>query len=265
MNRPASRMFRQVPCGVLPAERIRYPTVGRSGSHQEGMSLRFVTTRPGRPTGNQARDQRCQAAPAGTRAAGAEPEHLDGIGLVAMLNDLLQLEHDALPAYQIAIAGLRNPAQRDRLRAFRDDHRRHVNELTALIQARGGVPLRLPHLPTGIFKLLVQMAGLPGGDRAILLAFKANEWQSQEKYGRRAAEDTGHAPELAAFLRRAAEDEARHYAWVCDALEGMGVGRGTLLGAANSAFARFHGTLADGIEGAGRLAMEGIARVTRPG
>ena len=49
------------------------------------MSLRFVTTRPGRPTGNQARDQRCQAAPAGTRAAGAEPEHLDGIGLVAML------------------------------------------------------------------------------------------------------------------------------------------------------------------------------------
>jgi rubrerythrin len=229
------------------------------------MSLRFVTTRPGRPTGNQARDQRCQAAPAGTRAAGAEPEHLDGIGLVAMLNDLLQLEHDALPAYQIAIAGLRNPAQRDRLLAFRDDHRRHVDELTALIQAHGGVPLRLPHLPTGIFKLLVQMAGLPGGDRAILLAFKANEWQSQEKYGRRAAEDTGHAPELAAFLRRAAEDEARHYAWVCDALEGMGVGRGTLLGAANSAFARFHGTLADGIEGAGRLALEAMARVTRPG
>jgi hypothetical protein len=107
------------------------------------MSLRFVTTRPGRPTGNQARDQRCQAAPAGTRAAGAEPEHLDGIGLVAMLNDLLQLEHDAL--------------------------------------------------------------------------------------------------------------------------EGMGVGRGTLLGAANSAFARFHGTLADGIEGAGRLALEAMARVTRPG
>jgi rubrerythrin len=189
----------------------------------------------------------------------------DDIGLVAMLNDLLQLEHDALPAYQIAIAGLRDPAQRDRLQAFRDDHRRHVDELTALVAARGGVPLRLPHLPTGLFKLLVQMAGLPGGDRAILLAFKANEWQSQEKYGRRAAEAAGHPPELADFLRRAAADERRHYAWVSDALEEMGLGRGTLLGTANSAFARFHGTLADGIEGAGRLAMEAIGRVTRPG
>ena len=125
--------------------------------------------------------------------------------------------------------------------------------------------MRLPHLPTGLFKLLVQMAGLPGGDRPILLAFRANEWQSQEKYGRRVAEDTGGEPELAGFLRRAAEDEARHYAWVCDALEEMGLGRGTLIGVANGVFARFHGTLADGIEGAGRLAQEHLARVARPG
>ncbi len=189
----------------------------------------------------------------------------DSIGLVAKLNDLLQLEHDALPTYQIAIAGLGSPARRERLQAFRDDHRRHVDELTVLIKARGGVPLRLPHLPTGLFKLAVQMAGLPGGDRAILLAFKANEWQSREKYGRRAAEHAGHEAEVAGFLRRAAEDEVRHYAWVRDALEEMGVGRTTPVGAANSAFARFHGTLADGIEGAGRLAMEAAARFTRLG
>ena len=233
------------------------------------MPLRSVTTRPGKPSNDQARDKQLQAVPAGSGAVGTEPQHRDvargDIGLVAMLNDLLQLEHDALPAYQIAIAGLRSPALRDRLQAFRDDHLRHVNELTALVEARGGVPLRLPHLPTGIFKLLVQMSGLPGGDRAILLAFRTNEWQSQEKYRRRVAAGTGHEPALADFLRRAAEDETRHYAWVCDALEEMGLGRGTLLGSANGAFARFHGTLADGIEGAGRLAMEGIARVTRPG
>ncbi len=233
------------------------------------MPLRSVTTRPGKPPDNQARDKPRQAVSAGSGAANNEPGHRDvardDVGLVAMLNDLLQLEHDALPAYQIAIAGLRNSAPRDRLKAFRDDHLRHVDELTALIQARGGVPLRLPHLPTGIFKLLVQLSGLPGGDRAILLAFKANEWQSQEKYRRRAAENAGHEPALAAFLRRAAEDEARHYAWVCSALEEMGLGRGTLIGAANSAFARFHGILADGIEGVGRVTMEGIARVTRPG
>jgi hypothetical protein len=189
----------------------------------------------------------------------------DRLGEVAMLNDLLQLEHDALPAYQVAIAGLSNTARRDQLRAFRDDHLRHVDELAALIRARGGVPLRLPHLPTGLLKLMLQLAGLPGGDRAILLAFRANEWQSQEKYGRRVAEGTGREPGLAGFLRRAAEDEARHYAWVCDALEEVGLGRGTLIGAANGAFARFHGTLADGIEGAGRVALEAISRAMRPG
>lgn len=147
----------------------------------------------------------------------------DEIGLLAKLNDLLQLEHDALPAYQLAIAGLSDRSQRARL------------------------------------------AGLPSGDRAILLAFKANEWQSQEKYGRRAAEELGHEPEVADFLSRAAADEARHYAWVCDALEQAGLGPGTLVGATNSAFARFHGMLADGIEGAGRLAMELMARTLRPG
>jgi rubrerythrin len=184
--------------------------------------------------------------------------------LLAMLNDLLQLEHDALPAYRTAIAGLRDPARRRAMEGFRDEHLRHVDELTALIEARGGTPLHLPHLPTGLFKLAVQMAGLPGGDRAILLAFKANEWQSQEKYARRAIEAESEEADVAAFLRRAAADEAKHYGWVCRELEGMGLGEGTPVGMANGAFARFHGTLADGIEGVGRMAMETIARVTRP-
>lgn len=228
------------------------------------MQTRSAATDP-----DQARRAQRQLLPTGdlTKTVGPAQRDAarDGIGTVAMLNDLLQLEHDALPAYQIAVAGLSDPARRERLRAFRDDHLRHVDELAALIRARGGMPLRLPHLPTGIFKLMVQVAGLPGGDRAILLAFKANEWQSREKYGRRAAAGTGRAPALEDFLSRAAADERRHYAWASGTLDEMGVGRGTLLGAANSGFARFHGTLADGIEGAGRMAMEAFARVARPG
>lgn len=229
-----------------------------------------MPSRPAATNPDRRRGTRLQAYPAADLTEAIGPARWDAaagedVGSVAMLNDLLQLEHDALPAYRIAVAGLSDPARRERLRAFRDDHLRHVDELAALIRARGGMPLRLPHLPTGLFKLMVQIAGLPGGDRTILLAFKANEWQSQEKYGRRAAAGTGREPELEGFLSRAAADERRHYAWVCGALEEMGVGRGTLVGTANSAFARFHGTLADGIEDAGRLAMEAFARVARPG
>ena len=65
------------------------------------------------------------------------PPARDESARIAALNDLLQLEHDALPAYTLAIAGLRDPTHRARLEAFRDDHRRHVRELSILIRQRG--------------------------------------------------------------------------------------------------------------------------------
>jgi hypothetical protein len=185
----------------------------------------------------------------------------DGYALIATLNDLLQLEHDALPNYALAIAGLRDRRLREELRAFRDDHRRHARELAGLIRARGGVPLHLPHLPTGLLKLGVQVAGLPGGDRAVLLAFRANEWQSQAKYRRLADGDL--PPDVADVLRRAADDEARHYAWAADALGALGLGSGTPLGLANAAFARVHGMAAEAIEAVGRPGLELLARFTR--
>lgn len=186
----------------------------------------------------------------------------DAAALLADLTDLLQLEYDALPAYSVAIAGLRRPDLRDRLGLYRADHERHARDLSAQIQKRGGVPLALPHLPTGLLKLGVQMAGLPGGDRAVLLAFVSNEWQSQEKYARYAARP--YPAELAVLLQRHAADEARHYAWACGALEGMGCGADTAAGMAVRSFARFHGTAADAIEAFNRSALEATVRALRP-
>ena len=191
---------------------------------------------------------------------GAAPE--DNAALLADLTDLLQLEYDALPAYSVAIAGLRRPDLRETLTSFRGDHERHVHDLSARIQALGGVPLAVPHLPTGLLKLGVQMLGLPGGDRAVLLAFVSNEWQSQEKYARYAARP--YPPELSALLRRHAEDEARHYAWACGALEGLDCGADTPVGQATQAFARLHGTTADALEAFNRTALEATVRALRP-
>jgi rubrerythrin len=189
-------------------------------------------------------------------------EHRDAAALLADLTDLLQLEADALPAYAVAIAGLREPDLREPLRAFRAEHERHVRDLSAAIRGLGGVPLALPHLPTGLLKLGVQMAGLPGGDRAVLAAFAANEWQSREKYARYAARP--HPAELADLLRRHAVDEARHHEWACGALEELGVGMGTTAGRALRAFARLHGSTADAVEAVGRGVLEAAARALRP-
>ena len=186
----------------------------------------------------------------------------DDIALIATLNDLLQLEHDALPAYGLAIAGLGSSPYAEALRAFREDHLRHVRELTDLIRQHGGLPLPVPHLPTGLLKLMVQTAGLPGGERAVLLAFRANEWQSQMKYARVAG--AALEPEVTAVLQRAASDEAKHYQWAVETLDELGLGNGTLIGMANGAFARVHGMMAEGIEAVGRAGLEALARAMRP-
>ena len=201
--------------------------------------------------------QRLASAAQAAPAASPHPA-----ALLADLTDLLQLEYDVLPSYALAIAGLREPALREELGAFRREHEAHAQLLAAEIRALGGLPLPLPHLPTGLLKLGVQMAGLPGGDRTVLLAFAANEWQSQEKYARYAARP--YPADLSALLRRHAADEARHYAWACGALEGLGCGADTPVGQATQAFARLHGTTADTIEALGRGAIEATVRALRP-
>ena len=116
--------------------------------------------------------------------------HSSGVrnaALIAELNDLLQLDYDAVGAYTLAVSALRDRNLRNTLIGFRQDHECHIAELVELIRARDGVPVRMPHFPTGIFKLLVQAAGsaggmvggFAGGDRAVLLAFVANETQAQ--------------------------------------------------------------------------------------
>ena len=140
---------------------------------------------------------------------------------IAMLNDLLQLDHDAVGAYAIAINATTDESRRETLRGFRADHQRHIEEITRLIQDRGGKPIQSPHLPTGVFKLAVQKAGSLGGETALLLAFKANERQGRDKY-RRAAENSDDL-EVADVLARASEDEIRHYDWAVRTLQELGV------------------------------------------
>ena len=140
--------------------------------------------------------------------------------LVGEMNDLLQLDYDAVGAYTLAISALRDRNLRNTLIGFRQDHERHITELVDLIRARDGLPDRMPHIPSGIFKLLVQAAGSAGGmfgglangDRAVLLAFVANETQARDKYARHASA-AGHPADVTALLERAARDEETHLRW----------------------------------------------------
>lgn len=142
--------------------------------------------------------------------------------------------------------------------AFAGDHECHARDLSAAIEGSGGTPIMLPHVPTGLLKPGVQMAGWPWDDRVTLLAFVSNEWQAREKYARAAARP--HGPALTAPLEGAARDEARHYDWAFGALRDLGCGPETAIGRATRAFAQVHGTTAETLEDLGRLSVEAAAR-----
>lgn len=183
---------------------------------------------------------------------------------IATLNDLLQLDHDAVGAYGIAIDALTVEAHRQTLRAFRADHERHIEEITRLIQDRGGKPIQAPHLPTGVFKLAVQKAGALGGQTALLLAFKANERQGRDKY-RRVAESSDDL-EVADVLARAAGDEVRHYDWATRTLIEMGVAPDSTTARVERVIEIGNARLADVMEGleTGAMALfEGMRRGTK--
>ena len=149
--------------------------------------------------------------------------------LTSNLNDLLQLDVDAVQAYALVIRQLESKVRKDAVRRYQSDHRRHIRDLKRLIRAHGGAPVAVSHLPTGPFKLAMQAMGSAGGDRAVLLAFKTNERQGRDKY-QRAASTRGLPANVARTLRRAARDEQRHYRWAEKQLEQLHAGRRTAVG-----------------------------------
>jgi rubrerythrin len=181
--------------------------------------------------------------------------------LTAELNDLLRLDHDAVQAYTLAIRLLEHPDYKRQLEEFRADHQRHIDELSQLIRSRDGVPLDLPHLPSGAFKLAVQALGAAGGDRAVLLAFKANERQVRDKY-RRSARNV-HPADVTFVLARGAEDEARHYEWALETLWELGVTPDSATGRVERVLEVAHARTADVMESAERQAMQAAQGAVR--
>ncbi len=157
-----------------------------------------------------------------TGQAGHTPptaEILDG------LNDLLQLDHDALGAYDIAIEKLQDRDHANQIAGYRLDHERHVRELNQAVAALGGTPKNEPHA-TGPFKQALQSLGGLAGDKGLLIAWRTNELQVRAKYDSYASRANSWPEDLKRMVDRNALDEERHYRWVAEALQRMGVGGG---------------------------------------
>ncbi len=139
------------------------------------------------------------------------PTVLKAESIIEKLNDLIELDFDAIAAYKAAIDRLENPAYRNKLKEFLADHERHVRALSEAVQAEGGTPPRSGDFKKVLTKGQVVIADL-GEDKHILKAMKMNEDQTNKKYEKAVAEGFPNGSQSA--IENGLADERRHREWI---------------------------------------------------
>jgi hypothetical protein len=138
--------------------------------------------------------------------------------VVARLNALMRLDHDAIAAYKVAVGELRSPRDPDRLRAALADHRRHVDDLALLVRNLGGEPASYRDLRqllaggTPPLRPSVQPSGVME-ERALLEAIRKNEQGCLEAY-EAAASQPGIPVDVRESMERNRNDERLHLLWI---------------------------------------------------
>jgi uncharacterized protein (TIGR02284 family) len=128
------------------------------------------------------------------------------------LISLTELEYDAIEAYRAAVDRLDTPEFQAQLRMFQSDHERHVVELDRMLQEMNVEPPKGGDIKRVLTKGKVVLADL-AGDRAILMAMKTNEDDTNTAYER--AVNRGDLPaSVRAVMSSHLADERRHRAWI---------------------------------------------------
>ncbi|AZL16248.1 DUF892 family protein [Rickettsiales endosymbiont of Stachyamoeba lipophora] len=133
--------------------------------------------------------------------------------LIGALKDLVELDYDAVEAYEAAINRLENAEYRKKMTEFMDDHKRHIKDVTELLRKHG------ENAPTGpdstkqwLVKGKVVLANLVG-DKTILTAMHSNEIDTNKAYARM-LEREDLFDDAVNILKRGLEDEKKHKAWL---------------------------------------------------
>lgn len=130
----------------------------------------------------------------------------------SLLKHLIEIDYDAIDAYDATLARLKSEPYRRQLSEFRADHLRHVEELSAVLRESGQKPPKGPDIKRVLTHGKVVLAGLMG-DRALLFAMLSNEGDSHLAYQRATHNDAAPA-RVKELLRSNLADERRHREWL---------------------------------------------------
>ena len=133
----------------------------------------------------------------------------------ASLQALVEFEYDVIEAYEAAIHRLEDGMYRLELEAFKDDHERHIEELSAILKKRNEKVPTGPSSKQWLTKGKVALANILG-DRAILIAMSSNEDDSILAYERMVERmmEVVEWEDAKDPLNRGLADERRHKAWL---------------------------------------------------
>lgn len=134
------------------------------------------------------------------------------INFLQALNHLVQLDYDAVEAYDAAIERLKNSHWREVLKSFREDHKRHITIFTEYLRDLECAYPQGPSLKSILTQGKVMIANL-SGDKAILLAMRSNELDTNTAY-KRMLEHPGLTDDLFKKVNDAYDDEKRHLSWL---------------------------------------------------
>jgi uncharacterized protein (TIGR02284 family) len=101
---------------------------------------------------------------------------------ISVLNDLIQLDYDAIQAYKQAIEKIEDAAARSDLMSFQADHERHIIDLSQAVRVLGGEPEKAGRDLKGV--LLEGLTALRSvtGNLGALRAMRMNEKLTNRAY-----------------------------------------------------------------------------------
>lgn len=139
--------------------------------------------------------------------------------LINDLNDLIELDYDAIAAYESAIEKLEAQGLKNQLNTFLEDHQKHIINLSQHVREAGGEPADGPDMMKILTMGKVALAQL-AGDGGILKAMRINEEVTNKTYEHEAAKD--YPPDIQSTLDSNLADERRHRKWLDTATHAHG-------------------------------------------
>lgn len=137
--------------------------------------------------------------------------------IIDAIKSLIELDFDAVEAYDAAINRLENELYKDAMKEFKADHESHVRELQAYLKTQNQEAPNEADFKSLLTQGKVSIAAIIS-EKAILKAMQSNEEDTNLAYECISKHRDVSGP-LADILKRGLEDEQKHSRWIDNALK----------------------------------------------